>query len=266
MATTKQTNLVIPEVMATIIQAELNKKIRFAPIADVDTTLVGQPGNKVSVPAYKYIGDATVIPEGEPIPLDLLEAVKKEMEIKKVGKGVELTDEAILAAIGDPKGEAARQIALAIANAIDNFLLEAAKTTTVAHVGDVKLIDTIDNAIAKFGDEELEPMVLFVNPSDAGALRKAAADNWTRPSDLGDTIVTTGVFGELLGAEVVRTKKLAVGEALLVKKGALKLFLKRDTLVETDRDIIRKTTVITGDKHFGAYLYNDAKAVKITSA
>lgn len=263
--TTMKQHLVIPEVMKAMIQAELDKLIRFAPLAEVDTTLVGQPGDTLTVPAYQYIGDAAVIPEGQPIPLELLQTTKRTFTIQKWAKGLELTDEALLSAYGKPKEEAARQIALSIANAIDNAFLEAAKATTVVQTGDVKLVDTINNAMALFGDEETEPMVLFVNPADAGALRKNATNDWTKPYELGDKIITTGVFGELLGAEVVRTKKLAPGEGLLVKQGALRLIAKRDIVVETDRDIIRKTTVLTGDKHGGAYLYDDSKAVKIVA-
>jgi len=266
MATTKRTNLVIPEVMAAMVNAELENKMRFTNFADVDTTLVGQPGDSVTMPAYEYSGDAVVVPEGEEIPLDLLEASSRSVTIQKIAKGIELTDEALLAAFGDPKGEAARQIAMAIANGLDNSLLTALQTTSLSTKGDVKTVDTINTAIEAFNDEDLEQMVLYVNPKDASALRKAATNDWTKPAELGDDILMTGVFGELLGAQVIRTRKLAEGEAILAKRGAVKVFLKRDTLIETDRDITRKTTVLTGDKHFASYLFDESKAIKITAA
>jgi N4-gp56 family major capsid protein len=51
----------------------------------------------------------------------------------------------------------------------------------------------------------------------------------------------------------------------IVKPGALAIYMKRDTLLETDRDIINKSTVMTVDKHYVAYLYDASKAIKITT-
>ncbi len=43
MPQTKLANLVDPQVMADMVSAKLPKKIKFSPIARVDTTLVGRP-------------------------------------------------------------------------------------------------------------------------------------------------------------------------------------------------------------------------------
>ena len=54
--------------------------------------------------------------------------------------------------------------------------------------------------------------------------------------------------------------------AYIVKPDALAIFMKRDTLVESDRDILKFTTTMTASKHFVAYLYNAKKAVRIATA
>lgn len=52
MAMTKAIDLINPEVMADAIGAELANKIRFAPYARIDNTLVGRPGDTITRPKY----------------------------------------------------------------------------------------------------------------------------------------------------------------------------------------------------------------------
>ena len=52
----------------------------------------------------------------------------------------------------------------------------------------------------------------------------------------------------------------------VAKYGAFVINLKRDVAIETDRDILKKTTVITGDEHYGVYLYDPTKVVKFGGA
>ena len=117
---TKITDLIVPEVMADMISAKVEEKVIISKIAKVDTTLQGQPGNEVTVPQYKYIGDAEDVAEGVAMGTAKLETGSTSFTIKKAGKGVSITDEAILSGYGDPVGEANRELATAIANKIDN--------------------------------------------------------------------------------------------------------------------------------------------------
>ena len=265
MALTKLQDMVDPQVLADMISAELEDAIRFSPLARVDRTLVGRPGSTITVPKFKYIGDADDVAEGEAIDLALLETATEDFTIKKAGKGVEITDEAVLSGLGDPIGEAARQLTMSIANKVDNDVLAALDTTSLVYSeGTAWDLDTISNAIDIFNDEDDEPMVLIMNPKDAAQLRKAVAGDWERASDLGDDIIVRGTYGAVLGAQVVRSRKVPEGTAYLVKEGALAIYMKRNVEIESDRDIVRKTTVITADQHYGAHLYDESKAIKIT--
>ena len=261
------TNMVDPQVMADMISAELENLIRFAPLARIDTTLAGRPGSTITVPSFKYIGDATDVAEGAPIDIALLETDTENFTIKKAGRGIEITDEAVLSGLGDPLGEGTRQLGLAIANKIDNDVLDALSTTSLEYTaGTAWDLDTISDAMDIFADETDESMVLIVNSKDASALRKAVANDWERVSDLGDQIIVNGTYGGVLGAQVVRSNKLEEGTGYLVKAGALAIYMKRNVMVEADRDIIHKTTVVTADEHYGAHLYDESKAIKITIA
>jgi len=275
MTQTKIEQLVNPEVMADMISAKLPKMIKFTPLAYVERKLVGQPGNTVTVPKWVYSGDAKDIAEGEAIVPDQLTTAKTTMTIKKAGKGIELTDEAVLSGIGDPIGQATHQIALAIANKVDNDLAtEAAKA--IQYVDDAPTTgDALDKALAVFSDEEDAHYVAVINPEDAIALRSNTVKEWIRGSEIGANIVVSGTFGETHGVQIVRSKKVEKGKGFLVKVsavetdtddvakyGAFVINLKRDVAVETDRDILKKTTVITGDEHYGVYLYDPTKVVK----
>jgi hypothetical protein len=50
----------------------------------------------------------------------------------------------------------------------------------------------------------------------------------------------------------------------LIREGALGIEIKRGVSMETDRDILAKTTVVSADAHYVAYLRDANKAVKIT--
>lgn len=265
MVLTKLENLIDPEVMADIVSASLANQIRFAPIAQVLTNLQGRPGSTLSFPAFSYIGDAEDVAEGAQIPLDQLSASEKSVTVKKAAKGVEITDEAVLSGLGDPIGEANKQLALSIAAKVDEDLLTAAQSATqtsgAAFDGTVAGLQA---GLDVFNDEDDEPVVLVVNPADAAKLRTDAQTNFLSGSELGANAFVNGTYGEVLGVQIVRSRKVEAGAPLLIKQGALALVMKRDVQVEADRDIVTKTTVITADEHYAAYLYNPAKVVKFT--
>lgn len=279
MTQTQLAQMINPEVMADMVSAKLPKMIKFTPLAYVERELVGQPGSTITVPKWVYSGDAKDIAEGVAIEPDQLTTAKSTMTIKKAGKGIELTDEAVLSGYGDPIGQATQQIALALANKVDNDLIVEAKKAT-QYVDDAPTTGAaLDKALAVFDDEEDANYVALINPADAIDLRADTIKNWLSGSEIGANTVVSGTFGETHGVQIVRTKKVEKGKGFLVKVsptendttdvakyGAFVINLKRDVAIETDRDILKKTTVITGDEHYGVYLYDPTKVVKFGGA
>ena len=255
---TKIADLINPQVLADMISAELPNAIVFAPLADVGRTLVGRAGNTLTMPRYAYIGDAVDVAEGEDIPIAKLTTSEVEVTIKKVGKGVELTDEAILNGYGDNVGEAKNQIKMAIANKVDNDLVDALRDATLTHSATMTVAGMIA-ARAKFGEKVNQPAVLVIN---SGNYVKIAQDILSIENT--DKVLMEGVVGKVGTLQVAISDKLSASEGFIVAKGALGLELKRDVMVETDRDIIAKTNVITGDEHYVAYLKDESKAIKLT--
>ena len=261
-----------PEVMGQMVAAQLPKAIKFSGIAPIDTTLAGQPGSTITLPKFKYSGDAKVVAEGAAIQMDELQTTTQEAKIKKVAKGMSITDEAVLSGYGDPVGEIQRQIRMSIASAVDNEIVSVAGTAELTVVADVNLdlIDKLENTFVEAPDaleeQGFTQGVLFVSYKDAATLRQAAGVNWTRASELGDNILVSGAFGEVLGWTIVRSKKINDGSPIAVKPGAMKTFLKRDVLVEFDRDITKKITAFTGDEHYVVAIVDETKIVRVQAA
>lgn len=273
MATTQLANLIDPQVMGDMIQVSLAKAIKFSAIAPIDTTLQGRPGDTITVPKYAYIGDAQDVAEGAAIDYTALETSTTTVTVKKAGKGVELTDEAVLSGYGDPQGEAQRQVRMSIASKVDNDILATAMTAPLKLAAGTAIdLDLIDKIEATFvdapdaieGETTDQTGVLFLSYTDAAALRKLAANSWTRASELGDNILVSGAFGELLGWEIVRSRKIAAGQFVAVKPGALKTYLKRELQAESARDIDHKLTKFNADQHYGVAINNDALIVVST--
>lgn len=267
--TTLLANLVDPEVLAPMISAQLPKAIKFSGIAPIDTTLTGQPGSTITVPKFKYIGDAVDVAEGAKIDYTKLTTETAQYTIKKAAKGVQITDEAALSGYGDPVGEAQKQIRMSIASKVDNDILVAAQAATLEVQAEINLdlIDTLENTFVDAPDnfEDVDSTgVLFLSYKDAAKLRKEAATAWTRASELGDNILVSGAFGEVLGWEIVRTQKLTEGKGIAVKSGALKTFMKRSILAESARDIDHKLTKFNADQHYSVALVDESRVVKIS--
>lgn len=266
MTMTKLAQLVNPQVMADIISAELPKKIKVAPLATIDNTLVGRPGNEITVPAYGYIGAADDVEEGAEISIAQMSTSTKKAKVKKAGKGVEITDESILSGYGDPVGEANKQLLMSIADKIDDDCMNVLKGATLTHdVSSSAIIsyEGIVDAVDKFEEEDGEGKVIFIHPKQVTQLRKDP--NFLSKDKYPLEVIMKGVIGEIAGCQVVVSKRVDSSASMykcpIVKAGALTIYMKRGAEVETDRDIIKKTTVITADEHYTAVLSDETKVV-----
>ena len=280
-------NFVNPQVMAQMISASLPKKIKFTNIASVDTTLQGRAGNTITVPKFAYIGDAVDVGEGVAIDLANLTTSTTEATIKKAGKGIEITDEAVLSGYGDPLGEGVNQLAMSIASHIDEDCIDALSGATLKYDGTAGAIsyDGIVKAIDGFEDENDSSVnkVMFIHPKQITQLRLDAEfkDIYKYPLQT----VMTGVIGAICGVQVVVSKRVRMNEdktayinPIVVvdtndpnqdakadgyseSMSALTIYMKRGAQVETDRDILKKTTVVTADEHYAVVLTNDSKVI-----
>ena len=265
MAETKIANLINPQVMADMIAAELPKKIKMAPFAVVDTTLQGVAGNTITIPKFAYVGEAEDVAEGIAAGTVVLTATSAQATVKKAVKAIELTDEAVLSGYGDPVGEATRQLTMAIADKVDSDCMAAAAAATnvVDKATAAISYNAIVEAVDAFEEEDDEAKVLFIHPKQLTTLRKDA--NFIDKNKFGADVMMTGAIGMIAGCQVVVSKKVPVETSVyknvIMKAGALAIYLKRDVNAETDRDVLKSTTILKVDEHFVAAVKDERKLV-----
>ena len=258
-----------PQVVADIVNTKLTDNMVFADVAMLDYTLQGRAGNTVTLPYYGYISAATDVSEGYDIPLTKLTQSTSSVTVIKLGKAVQLTDEAVLSGYGDPLGEAASQIALALDDALDNKLLAAlaansasaqnyatSSSSTPLAPADIPL------ALAKFGEDIDGDKVLFVTPEFYAEL---VGSNWIPASEIAANVRVRGAVGMAYGCQVVVTNRLVTsGNLYIVKRNTLALFVKRGAMIEADRDILNQSTVMAGSLICAPYLLNPKGMVKLS--
>lgn len=263
--TTKLANLIDPEVLAQYIDQKLIDNIVFAPLAEVDLTLNGNPGDTVKFPSWSWIGAADDLTEGSAISTVSLNASTVSVKIKEAGKGVEITDTAILSAFGDPVEQIAVQLRKSIADKVDaDFLTTLSGIGSTMTASGVSTVLGISNALEKFGEDIDGQKALLVPPSVYTMIRNTK--DWAPASEFAANALVRGAVGQIFGCDIIVSNRLTTsGNSYIVKPGALRLILKRDTLLEADRDILRRVNVFTATKHYATYLYNAARAIKITT-
>lgn len=261
-------DLFVPEVVADAIDKKLVDGIRFSPLAIIDNTLVGRAGDELTMPSYEYIGDAEDVAEGTDIPIAKLSQDIEKVKVSKIGKAVEFSDEALLSgANNDIAEEAAKQVVVSINSKLENDLINAMSTSAVLTAeldltaGNVT--HGIADALGQFGEDIDGEKVLLVPPAVYTAFVKS--DGWIPNTETGANIIMNGTVGTIFGAQVVLSNRLtARNEAYIIKPGALRIVMKRNTLVEFDRDILSEMNYIKASKLFAPYVYDKSKVIKLT--
>jgi N4-gp56 family major capsid protein len=272
--------MVNPQVMGDMITAKIEALAKLTPYAKVDTTLQGVPGDTKTVPSWNYIGDAEDVAEGAEVGLTQMTASTTTFTIKKAMKAVGITQEAINSGLGNPVGQAERQLAKAIAGKVDNDVLDAALTagTTVGTGEAVIGYDGIVDAVTKFEDEEDGiDKVMFINPAQEATLLKdpnfLSADKFTAG------VAVNGAIGKIAGCWIKKSKKIKVKSGVFTNPiikmepdsaeteytedelPALTIFLKKDTAVDHEWFPKKQQHDITASKYYGVALTNAAKVV-----
>ena len=265
----KLNKLIDPEVIGAYLDVKLVDKIKLAPIVEIDRTLEGRPGSTLTLPKWGYIGDAADLGEGEALTYADIVENTQEVAVKKVAKGVSITDEAVLSGYGNPVEQIGQQLLVAVAAKIEYDLYDAVEQEKVAtrnqagclkhqYKGTNFAKEDIIDMLAKFGEDQEGEKVLFVNPADFAALAK---DPDFVQIMQGAQIIT-GEMGMLYGVRIVVANRVTAGKPFMMKPGALSLVMKRNVMVEAERDMDHFANKYAVSDHYAVYVKYADRIVK----
>ena len=240
-----------PQVVSDMIAAKVEKKAAMKGYVKVDTTLQGNPGSTVTVPRWGYIGEAVDLEEGQPIDSTKMAYTTKEYGIKKIGKGVMLTDEAQLSGYGNPMGTATAQIALSIDEKFDNDEVEVlyeSQNIVDASSAVIKYASIVDG-VDMFGEEEDSKKVILIHSKQKTQLRKDA--DFLSADKFAPGVMVNGAIGQIAGCDVKVSNKVKLVDGVyynpIIKLNndaeteddmpAVTYFLKRGSMVEHKRHV-----------------------------
>ena len=270
---TKLNKLIDPEVIGAYLDVKLVDKIKLAPIVEIDRTLEGRPGSTLTLPKWGYIGDASDLAEGAALTYSDIAEDTQEVTVKKVAKGVSITDEAVLSGYGNPVEQIGQQLLVAVAAKIEYDLYDAVEQEKVAtrnsagclkhqYKGTNFAKEDIIDMLAKFGEDQEGEKVLFVNPVDFAALAK---DPDFVQIMQGAQIIT-GEMGMLYGVRIVVANRVTAGKPFMMKPGALSLVMKRNVMVEAERDMDHFANKYAVSDHYAVYVKYADRIVKASKA
>ena len=267
---TKLNNLLDPQVIGAYLDVKLIDKIKLSPVAEVNRELEGRPGSTLTFPKWGYIGDAADLAEGAALTYENIAESTVEIKVKKVAKGVSITDDAILSGYGNPVEQIGNQLLTAVASKIEADMYDAVKnekkatrdtTGCFAHTYNKTAGFTKEDIIdmrAKFGEDQEGEMLLFVNPAEFAVLAK---DKDFVQIQQGAQIIS-GEMGMLYGVRLVVANRVPAGKPFLMKPGALAIVMKRNVMVESERDMDHFATKFAVSDHYVCYVKYADRIVK----
>lgn len=288
-------DLLDPEILGPIVQSNYQKNMVFMPLADVDRTLVGKEGDTVKVPMWTSKAKAQEVKEGADIPLSQLKQGYTTATVKKFGIGVPYTDESDIERLGANATRATYEISSALAEYADDSLLEVglgigAKNTITATLD----IDGVDEMLSYFNTDKNGAYTIIGSRKNELVLNKAVRE-YTKGSDVGATLAVNGATPLALGASFAKTNKMADDKLLVVFSSAddiaaakeleqqladgqtptdkeleslntgraFKWFVKRDILIEPDRNKRNQTNFLYGTQIAAPYVQNKSKVLLV---
>lgn len=260
MAIINKAGVTIPEVMEDLIQYEYENNLVLGKFAYVDNTLVGAPGDTVTVPYCAPLSDAEDVQEGSALTPEANADSKITITVKKTGKAVKMTQEAINSCAYDLKSQRRSEIGKAIARKVDKDLAaEMAKTTLVHNATSAITYQEVVDARALMGEEAFSTApIMIMNSKEYAKFAKTPEFIAVATQIEGFGVNAAGV---LVDMPVIVSDRVADKEAYIFVPGAFALVNKQFPTLYGDVDALTEETLMSSFVHYGTDLPNKSRGV-----
>ena len=245
----------------------LTTKVDLSNYMTVDTSLTETPGMKKKIHKYTATGDVQDLAMGEGN-TDTIESTFTEVEYE-VGttqaRGIYHDEEAmtdpitvdnILRAMADKMTNDFTRKAIKEYGKASRVITCDFETKTANY-----FFDCVVDALAMFGEDETG-LTLLISPVQQAYVRKQLGDNLKYV----EGFVRTGYIGSVSGVPVVVSKAVPATQAYIVNNEAVRLFLKKGTEAEQDRDKNKRINYLYLRKVALVALVDDTKIVALSKA
>lgn len=258
MATTKTTDLFIPEVIDAEIKSAVKDNTVFMSDAEVDYDLVGQPGETVTFVTWGNIGEMEELTEDTPLSPAKLSQTTTTATIKEFGKAIEVTYKAQAQGYGDAVNKGTADIKTVMANGLDKnvyklYLSEATNVIDVSEEeeGNKLSYRNILLANAKLKVQNGEQAKLYIHPDqlpdllldpnfvDVAKYSQGAVNPALTSAEVG-RISTIRIFK----TDLIEKDEDGVYSNILVVHGAAKVKFQKQVDVESDKDILARKFIV----------------------
>lgn len=267
MANTVYPNVVLESKATDLLTTSVNTRS----LMSIDTSLQESAGMKKTINTYTYTGTAEEVAEGEGnTVIGSAAYVGKDYTVGVVQQAFGYTDEDVMKdpQIVDVNMKGATQVmvnklttdfyaALATEDEDEEILIKTSEFANGSKIG----YDAIVDAIAEMNVEDESQLFLLISPAMKADIRK---DEDYKAAQMGE-VIYNGMIGTIAGIPVIVTK--AIGDyAILATKEAVTCYMKKDVVVEQERDADKRTNKVYLRMVYVVALTDATKACKISEA
>ena len=267
-------NMIIPDVYAELVREKIEGKVVISQSAKVVKSLVGKPGETVSMPKWAYIGDAKDITVGTAMDKTALKQTSTQATIKMVAApAVSVNDYDDAVEFGNALDEAAKQQAISLARKLDTDCINVALTTPLKSQLATKHQITFDEMNAILGlygdDANAEDFAgIYIHSAFVPSFLKmdGFVDKTKTFTTDGTGVMQNNLLGYFRGIPVLVTDRLYdtakhEGYILTIKKESIGLIPKENPFVEPARDASTRTTTVYCSEYYAVALIDDSGVV-----